>query len=275
MLLIKLLNLPPFLGTIAAALLSVIVTALLFICANLFISGERDTVTKTFTQQMALRIGTMHALVVALVFSTLTAELIKLRDLSDMEAISAANIYYTLKGDTSKEANELRTLVPEYLKTVVEMDWEKLTNTPYELPAWKILDKMQRISRNLPEGTSSEAMIKKYVFDNLNEMAKNRNKRLIERQAPDIPTVFWTIAITGYFLTLLPYLTIELSRKRLFLVTCYAVIIGILLYGIAVLDRPFESGVNKPVAFQTMYSDITKGPQPKSSKSLRKPSPAN
>ena len=275
MLLAKLLNLPPLFGTVAAALLSVIVTALLFLCAHLLFSGERDAVTKTFTQQMALRIGTMHALVVALVFSTLTAELIKLRDLSDMEAISAANIYYTLRGDTSKEAAELRTLVPEYLKTVIEKDWEKLTNTPYDLPAWAILDKMQRISRSLPDGTSSKAMIKKYVFDNLNEMAKNRNKRLIERQAPDIPSVFWTIAITGYFLTLLPYLTIELSRIRLFLVTCYAVIIGILFYGISVLDRPFESGVNKPVAFQIMYSDIQKFPSLESSKPLKNSSPLN
>ena len=275
MLLIKLLNLPPFLGTIAAALFSVIVTALLFFCAHLLFSGKREAVTKTFVQQMTLRIGTMHALVVALVFSTLTAELIKLRDLSDMEAISAANIYYTLRGDTSKEATELRTLVPEYLKTVVEEDWENLTNTPYDLPAWTILEKMQRISRSLPDGTSSEAMIKKYVFDNLNDMAKNRNKRLIERQAPDIPGVFWTIAITGYFLTLLPYLTIELTRLRLFLVTCYAVIIGILFYGIAVLDRPFESGINKPVAFQTMYSDIKKIPPLEPSKSLKNSSPRN
>ena len=275
MLLIKLLNLSPLFGTVAAALFSVIVTALLFLCAQLLFSAKKDAVTKTFTQQMALRIGTMHALVVALVFSTLTAELIKLRDLSDMEAISAANIYYTLRGDTSKEATELRKLVPEYLKTVVEMDWEKLTNTPYDLPAWTILEKMQRISRNLPDGTSSEAMIKKYVFDNLNEMAKNRNKRLIERQAPDIPNVFWTIAITGYFLTLMPYLTIELTRLRLFLVTCYAVIIGILFYGIAVLDRPFESGVNKPVAFQIMYSDIVKLPALESSKSLKNSAPGN
>ena len=275
MLLTKLLNLPPLFGTFAAATLSVIVTALLFLCVHLLFSDKKDAVTKTFTQQMALRIGTMHALVVALVFSTLTAELIKLRDLSDMEAISAANIYYTLRGDTSKEATALRTLVPEYLKTVVEKDWEKLTNTPYDLPAWTLLEKMQRISLSLRDGTSSEAMIKKYVFDNLNEMANNRNKRLIERQAPDIPSVFWTIAITGYFLTLLPYLTIELTRLRLFLVTCYAVIIGILFYGIAVLDRPFESGINKPVAFQIMYSDIKKFPPLESSNSLKNSSPGN
>ena len=275
MLLTKLLNLPPLFGTFAAATLSVIVTALLFLCVHLLFSDKKDAVTKTFTQQMALRIGTMHALVVALVFSTLTAELIKLRDLSDIEAISAANIYYTLRGDTSKEATELRSLVPEYLRTVVEKDWEKLTNTPYDLPAWTLLEKMQRISLSLRDGTSSEAMIKKYVFDNLNEMANNRNKRLIDRQAPDIPGVFWTIAITGYFLTLLPYLTIELTRLRLFLVTCYAVIIGILFYGIAVLDRPFESGINKPVAFQIMYSDIKKFPPLESSKSLENSSTGN
>jgi hypothetical protein len=271
----KLLNLSPLFGTIVAALLSVVVTAVLFICAQILFSGQRETVTKTFTQQMALRIGTMHALVVALVFSTLTGDLIKLRDLSDIEAISAANIYYTLKGEPSEEADKLQMLVPEYLTTVVEEDWERLTNTPHELPAWKILEKMQDISLRLPDETTSEAMIKKYIFDNLNEMANNRNKRLIERKAPDIPNVFWTIAIMGYFLTLLPYLTIELTRLRLFLVTCYAVIIGILFYGIAVLDHPFESGINKPIAFQIMYNDIKKSPSMNHLKSLEGTSSAN
>ena len=75
---IFLLKLPPILGTFIAVLISLTFTCVLFITAHIFLRGKRPDETKVFAQQMALRIGTMHVLVVALVFSILTGELIKL-----------------------------------------------------------------------------------------------------------------------------------------------------------------------------------------------------
>ena len=114
-----LLQLPPVLGPIIATLASVIITGGLFIAAHYIFGDNRSATTTTFMQQMALRVGTMHALVVALVFSMLTSELIKQYDLSDAEALSAANIYYILADNSLETATRIRELVPEYLKTVI------------------------------------------------------------------------------------------------------------------------------------------------------------
>ena len=83
---------------------------------------------------MALRIGTMHALVVALVFDVLNSQLINLQQISDTEAVSAARIYWTLKNNQAPEAVELRKLMPIYLQTVIEKDWKAL-NWKIELTA--------------------------------------------------------------------------------------------------------------------------------------------
>ena len=253
-----LIKLPPVWGGLLAVFVSLAFTAALFIIVHIFLRGKRPTEYKNIAQQMALRIGTMHALVMALVFSTLNGDLKNLNDLSDAEAMSAANIYYTLKHNQSDEATRLRVLIPIYLKTVIEKDWEELSEMPFKLPAWDLIAKMQKINFEWKTTNSSDEMLRGYVFENLNTMADNRNKRVIEWQAPTLPPVFWVIAFSGYFLTLLPYLTVELNTRRLFLISAYAIMIGLLFYGIAVLDKPFLSRVIKPVSFEVMYDNISK-----------------
>ena len=140
------LRLNPISGALLAAVLSLAVTMGLFVAAHMVFRGKRPEKTPTFVQQMALRVGTMHALVVALVFSILTGELIKQYNLSDVEALSAANIYYILGESDAEPANRLRALIPEYLKTVIEKDWAVFSQRPYELPAWKLIAQMQRIT---------------------------------------------------------------------------------------------------------------------------------
>jgi hypothetical protein len=252
-----LLQLPTLLGAIIAALISLAITAGLVIAAHLLFAGKRPDKTLTFVQQMALRIGTMHALVVALVFSILTGELIKQYSHSDVEALSAANIYYILSDASTEPAVTIRDLIPIYLKTVIEQDWQVFSQRPHELPAWKLISRMQRLTLDWHPTSQSENMIKHYVFDNLNIMAENRNKRVIEWQAPNLPSIFWGIAIGGYILTLVPYLCVELTRIRLFLVCCYGAIIGLMFYGISVLDNPFKGRAIQPAPFEVMYNDIT------------------
>ncbi len=65
---IFLLRLPPVLGALIAVLISLAFTGALFIIAHIFFRDSRPNEFKNIAQQMALRIGTMHALVVAPVY---------------------------------------------------------------------------------------------------------------------------------------------------------------------------------------------------------------
>jgi len=251
-----LLKLHPLTGAFIASLISIACAGILAITVRIFFRERLSKVTTPFVHQMSLRIGTMHALVVALVFGVLTTELLKLQNTSDSEAISSANIYFTLIDNPSEEAVKLRNLIPVYLQTVLEKDWVELSETPHDLPAWKIIAQMQKITLNWNTETASEEILRKYVFENLNTIAENRNIRIIERQAPNLPLIFWGIAIIGYILTILPYFSIELDKRRFLLISCYAIIIGIIFYGIAVLDNPFLSRAVKPSSFEVMYNDI-------------------
>ena len=252
-------KLPPIIGPIVFALISMAITSAIFTGARYFFRMQRTESTRVFAQQMALRIGTMHALVVALVFSVLTGQLIKLHHTSDTEAISAANIYWTLQNSVAPEADELRKLVTDYLQTVIEKDWEALSGSPHDLPAWRIIAKMQAIVTKWNPSASADEIARNYIFKNINTIAESRDIRVIQRMAPNIPDIFWFIAIVGYFLTLVPYLTVEHSKFRFLLILCYATMIGILFYGIAVLDNPFLGRVIHPTSFEVVLHEIRLG----------------
>ncbi|MBT8332095.1 MAG: DUF4239 domain-containing protein [Deltaproteobacteria bacterium] len=226
---------------------------------HILFRGKRTEFTRTFAQQMALRIGTMHALVVAFVFSSLTGQLIELYQMSNTEAISAANVYWALKNNQTPEAVELRKLIPDYLQTVVEKDWKAPYKSPQNLPAWELITRMKEIVAKWRPSASADEIIRNHVFNNINTVAENRDRRIIERVAPNLPLVFWLIAIIGYLLSLVPYLTVEHSKLRFTLVCCYAIIIGLLFYGIAELDNPYLGQVIHPTAFEVKLQEIVAG----------------
>lgn len=252
-----LLEINPFLGAFIASLIFILGTGILALTVHLFFRRRRPKEFTPFVNQICLRIGTIHALLVAFVFGVLTTELFKLQNASDSEAISAANIYFTLIDNPSEEAVKLRNLIPIYLQTVIKKDWIELSKTPNDLPAWNIITQMQKITLSWNTVTVSEEMLRRYVFENLNTIAESRNIRIIERQAPNLPLIFWVIAIMGYILTILPLFSIELDKRRFLLICCYAIIIGTIFYGIVLLDKPFLSRAVKPNSFEVMYNDVT------------------
>jgi hypothetical protein len=165
-----LVELPPAIGATVFALTSVAITATLFVIVHLLFRGRRTEVTRTIAQQMALRIGTMHALVVGV----LTSQLINLHQISDTEAVSAARIYWTLKNNPAPEAVELSMLIPIYFQTVIEKDWKALSTSPQYLPAWELIARMQDIVAQWEPSTSTSTnrIIRNHVFNKINTMAQ-------------------------------------------------------------------------------------------------------
>ena len=86
-----------------------------------------------------------------------------------------------------------------------------------------------------------------------------RIRRLYAWYREEIPVIFWVIAVAGFILTLVPYLTVDLTKFRFFLINCYASMIGITFYGIILLNNPFLSGLVAPTPYEMIYKEIKAG----------------
>lgn len=250
------LKLPPLLGSLLAILLFIAFTCTLFFIAHIFLRGRRPDHTRTFAQQMALRIGTLHALIISLVFGALASNYIDLEKTLDNEAAAVGSVYAALSKIQTSDAEKIRNQLAFYLKEVIDKEWGQVVESPLSTSAGQILYATMQDLDNWQPLLPFENKIKNYCIDMMFKINEMRISRLYGWYREDIPIVFWLIAVVGFVLTLFPYLSVELTRFRLILINCYAAMVGITFYGIVMLNNPFLCGLVAPTPHKMIYEQL-------------------
>ena len=249
-------RLSDILGPIIVAFIFAVITGLIFAIAHFLFRGKKTKEMGVVAQQMALRIGAIYALVVALVFSALVVEVSHLLRMADTEAVSAGNIYWSLEKNQDSKAVELHKLIPDYLQSVIESDINPIEPNSFKRPAWKLIDRMRETIAQWEPSSATDELLRSYVLENIKTLSESREDRIVAQITPDLPSFFWAFLVLGYFLTLAPYLTIEHSKFGLFLIYGYAIINGLMFYGIIALDNPIILNLMTPVAFEELLNQI-------------------
>ena len=250
------LKLHPILGSLIAILSFMAFTSALFIIAHIFLGGRRPNQTKTFAQQMALRIGTLHALIIALVFGALANDYIDLEKTLDNEAAAVGSVYVALRTIQTVDTVRIQDQLALYLNDVINKEWELTSESPLSTSTGQILFAIIKNLENLQTSLPFEEKIKNYSIDKMLKINEMRVKRLYGWYREDVPIIFWIIAVVGFMLTLFPYLSVELTKFRLILVNCYSSMVGITFYGIILLNNPFMCGLVAPTPHQMVYEQI-------------------
>lgn len=251
-----LLKLHPAFGSVIAILSFMAFTSALFIIAHIFLGGRRPNQTKTFAQQMALRIGTLHALIIALVFGALANDYIDLEKTLDNEAAAVGSVYVALRTIQTVDTVRIQDQLALYLNDVINKEWELTSESPLSTSTGQILFAIIKNLENLQTSLPFEEKIKNYSIDKMLKINEMRVKRLYGWYREDVPIIFWIIAVVGFMLTLFPYLSVELTKFRLILVNCYSSMVGITFYGIILLNNPFMCGLVAPTPHKMVYEQI-------------------
>ena len=134
-----LLKLHPAFGSVIAILSFMAFTSALFIIAHILLGGRRPNQTKPFAQQMALRIGTLHALIIALVFGALANDYIDLEKTLDTEAAAVGSVYMALTKIQTGDTEKIRNQFVLYLKDVIDKEWGQTPERPLSNSTGQIL----------------------------------------------------------------------------------------------------------------------------------------
>ena len=155
-----------------------------------------------------------------------------------------------------------------YLEDVIDKEWKHITKSPLSKATGQILFEILRNIQNLKASQPYEEKIKNYAMDMVLKINELRIRRLYGWYREEIPTIFWVIAVSGFILTLVPYLTVELTRFRFLLINCYSCMIGITFYGLFLLNNPFMSGLVAPTPYEMMHKELKAGFLPESAREL-------
>jgi hypothetical protein len=249
-------KLHPILGLIIAALVSVTFTSVLFLLVHQFFKKRKHTEIQAFVQQIALRTGALHALVLSMVFSVQISGYMKLQNNLIVEAATVGNVYQAVQSLKPEEVSRIKGQLLNYLSGVIEKEWVLGHEGAVNVPTGQIIFDIYKQLKNWSPSSPYEEKIQHDVMGLLLKIGESRIQRLLHWHNIKIPIIFWVIVLAGYILTLVPYLTVELNGFRFLLINCYAILFGLIFYGTILLSNPFATGLIKPTPYKSIYQQI-------------------
>lgn len=195
--------------------------------------------TAEVADSVATRIGIVHGIVLGMMFSNVTVEYTGMVNALEAEASALIRLYSAMERQEDPRLEEPREQLLGYIRFVVEEQWPALREgkvgpSDSELNGRTLLDGIWRAVDQMEEPRRME------LHKLMDEVENYRNLRLFDRLGSLLP-LFWYIAIIGFVLNLVAMaVPRRASRARASLVALYGAMVGLVLYGILIMTRPYS-----------------------------------
>jgi len=188
---------------------------------------------------VGVRLGVLHGLLLALVFSVVQSDYLEQRSLIAKEASSTARVYYNLKSFADPAADALRQEVRAYTREVIEFEWPALASEKLSEKAWDIYDRIYDGALNLQAGTPRQVTLRENILFSLDRINEFRQDRLFASKVR-LPALFWFVAVLGFLIVAAMFYVFEYTRLHAMMLAGYASYTGAILYFIFVMNNPFS-----------------------------------
>ncbi len=187
----------------------------------------------------AVRIGAVHALILALAFSSVRSEYNELRESIDNEALAIEQLYRQLQEFGTDESEAIQEDLERYTRLVVNEEWPSMaTGRPLE-EADLLVDAIYRqiivLADNAERSNSASAML-----NDINDIENERGQRSFDIEEPISP-MFWMIAVVGLVLTCLSFFPTPHGLLRSSFLGMFAGMNGLVFFAIIGFSHPFST----------------------------------
>lgn len=174
------------------------------------------------------------------------------------EASTLTTMYRQTVAMPQPEQTQLRGLLRKYAAAVEGPEWNTQDSGGSSDAARGAITEMYRVVGSEQSSIASSAISREFLGQ-LTVLASDRNTRFLDAE-PRIPPLLWCSLIFGavVLITLTGFLRLHSNHGHMVLSSAVAVLLGLLLYLVFVLDHPFgELGVtSKPFGHALKVFDV-------------------
>jgi hypothetical protein len=194
---------------------------------------------------------TIYGITLGLIAVTTWSQTSSVAGIASREAATIAALYRDTGGFPSPLRDDLRTKLRNYTQFVIEKAWPAQRRGQVHTGSNPLLEDYQReLFANEPT-SESQKLLQAEALKKYNELVELRRQRT-EAVNQCVPDAIWAVILLGGVLTILTSFCFQVPfRLHLLLTTSLATMIGLLVFLIAALDRPYRGAVSvDPTAYK-------------------------
>lgn len=240
------LQLPAWLGAVLAMLLAVAASALPFVLLRRWLSDDLPTKTRDVAETVAVRIGTVHSLILALVFADAQSTHTNLQQEVSKEITTIEHIVLELDQWSGPERGALRNELAAYVTAVLQNEWHASANLRGSREARRAYHVLDMAVLDLRAETPQQQSLRARMIANMDDLQDHRKARLSLAHR-GLPGLFWWMALTGFVIIVGFFLVFPANPVHIAILSVYGAYTGLALYFILALSHPYAG----PAAIDT------------------------
>jgi hypothetical protein len=232
------LQLPTWLGCTLAVLAAMVCSVLPYMAVRWFMTKELHPKTREVAETVAVRIGTVHALILALVFAEAQSTHTDLQQQVSKEVTAIEHVALRLNQWNGPEEDALRDQLASYVKAVLGTEWRVTLRPDGSRAARHAYDDLDVAILDLPADTPRQQSLRSRMLADMDTLQDHRRDRLSLFHR-GIPGLFWWMAMAGFAITVVFFFIFPETPLHLAMLGVYGAYTGLALYFILALSHPY------------------------------------
>ena len=242
-------------GIIASMILATLAGLVVYGISYKLISRYRSDDLKDPTSNLFRVVGMLVALMLSLAFAEVVVELRAVENAIEREAVAISDTFYDLQVFDDEGTREIRTILLDYTRSVIEDEWPALSNDELAERAGALKKQLLKRVLNLEPATPAEEKLWAQILVDTDTISDFRLIRLDNALAK--PPIYVHVIIFGFLITMACFGTYRPQGPLVGLVSLYTCFIGMVLYLVLAVSDPFQGGFGvEPTTFEHLLKTL-------------------
>jgi hypothetical protein len=250
----------PWLGATTFALAGVLGALACYLVLRRIAGQDIGADSPVFSGAIIARLGTLHALIVALIFAQEMADYLEVSKVVTREATTIGEVYKDLlifDRQDPQATTEITRQIADYVAAVLKEERATVAITKLTSGIRTDYDDIDRKLRELQPVDEYQRSLRKQMLSDWDAVSAHQEKIKVAAQHV-VPDFFWILAVSGFFAVVIPAYVYSPKLSNLITLSTYAAFNGIVLFMILAIDNPFLGpGAIKSVALEELLATIS------------------
>jgi hypothetical protein len=262
----SILQLPVWLGAMIAMVVAIAASALPFALIRRRLNDDLPAKARDVAETVAVRIGTVHGLILALVFAEAQSTHTNLQQEVSKEVSTIEHIALQLNQWNGAEGAALRGQLAAYVRAVLEQEWQASARPQGSRKAGLAYNELDLGILNLKADTPPQQSLRSRLIMNMDTLQDHRKARLALLHR-GLQGLFWWMALAGFIIIVGCFLVFPASVLHTAILSIYGAYTGLALYFILALSHPYAG----PATINTAPYEMVLQEDLKASKAIAAP----